>query len=123
MTQKKQSAYEQYTQTSYSGKELLKKHSLSDTGLWRIKGEDPNCDFGGHHYQPDLGVVEGTLKDVIEYAVNLKSFWTWGGGGSIEPVKITKVDSAANKRRAELIQEARDLEARLKAINAEIKEI
>jgi hypothetical protein len=121
MTQKKQSAYEQYTQTSYSGRELLKKHTLSTVGLWRIHGEDPNCDMGGHHHQPYLGTVEGTLKDVIEYAVELKGFWQWGGGGSIDLVNVQKIDPAKNARIANLRAEAKDLEARLKAINTELK--
>jgi hypothetical protein len=121
MTTTKKSAYEQYTQTSYSGTHLLQKHKLSDIGLWRIRGEDSNCDFGGSHYQPDLGVVEGSLRDVIEYAVGLKSFWTWGGGGDIELVSVKKIDPLANLRIAELRKEARDLEDRLKTINTELK--
>jgi len=99
MSKTKESAYMRYTQT-YSGSELLKKHKLTDTGLWRIRGEDPNCDFGGHHYQPDLGTVEGTLLDVIEYAIELKSFWTWGGGGDIELVKVQQVDDLRRAARA-----------------------
>ena len=63
--------YDQYVNVSYSGRELLKKHSLEETGLWKIRGEDPNCDFGGHHYQPELGIVEGRLVDVINYAVQV----------------------------------------------------
>jgi hypothetical protein len=119
-TKTKQSALEQYRNT-YSGKALLQKHSLTETGLWRIRGEDPNCDFGGHHYQPDLGVVEGTLKDIIDYAVGLKNFWTWGGGGDISLVEVKKIDPQANKRIAELRKESEDLQARLKEINTELK--
>lgn len=117
---KKQSALEQYRNT-YSGKALLGKYPLTETGLWRIRGEDPNCDFGGHHYQPELGVVEGTLADVIDYAVGLKNFWTWGGGGDISLVEVKKIDGAQNKRIAELRKESEDLQARLKAINTELK--
>jgi hypothetical protein len=120
MTQQKESALERYSKT-YSGRELLRKYPLTKTGHWRIRGEDPNCDFGGHHYQPELGVVEGTLADVIDYAVSLKNFWTWGGGGDISLVEVKKIDPVYNQRQAELRQEAKDLEARLKAINAELK--
>ena len=118
MTQSKN--YKQFTEVSYSGRELLNKHSLTETGQWQIRGEDSNPDFGGAHYQPDLGIVEGTLKDVIEYAVELKGFWQWGAGGSITKIRVIQIDSAANQRRAELAAEARAIEARLKAIKTEM---
>ena len=84
-------AYEKWTRTCYGGKKLLEKHSLNETGMWQIKGEDPNCDFGGSHHNPDLGVVEGKLEDVIRYAVSLNGFWTWGGGGYITKVFVKKL--------------------------------
>jgi hypothetical protein len=56
-------------------------------GTWRIFGEDPNCDFGGPHHEPDLGVVEGTFKEAITYAFTLNSFISWGGGGKIRPYR------------------------------------
>lgn len=83
--------YTKWMQSSYSGKKLLEKHSLNETGTWRIRGEDPNCDFGGSHYQPDLGTVEGRLEDVIRYAVSKPNFFTWGSGGDITKVEIKKV--------------------------------
>lgn len=67
----------------YNGQELLKKYSLQTEGTWEVRGEDPNCDLGGHHQQPLLGHYKGKLQDVIEEAVNLKGFWAWGAGGSI----------------------------------------
>ena len=121
MTQSKN--YKQFTEVSYSGRELLSKHSLTETGQWQIRGEDPNCDFGGAHHQPDLGIVEGTLKDVIEYAVELKGFWQWGAGGTITKIRVIQIDSAANQRRSELVAEARAIEARLKEIKAEVGEV
>jgi len=120
MTQKQPSAFERYS-TTYSGKALLGKHPLSTAGLWRIRGEDPNCDFGGHHYQPDLGVVEGTLADVIDYAVGLKNFWTWGGGGDITLVEVQKIDIHRNKRIAELRKESEELQARLREIETALQ--
>lgn len=80
-----------WLRTSYSGRELREKHSLDEEGTWRIRGEDPNCDFGGAHYQPELGTVEGKLRKVIEHAVQLSDFYTWGGGGDIIKVTIKKV--------------------------------
>jgi hypothetical protein len=122
MSRTKESAYMRYTQT-YSGRELLKKHSLTDTGLWRIRGEDPNCDFGGYHHSPDLGTVEGTLLDVIEYAIELKNFWTWGGGGDIELVKVQKIDEHRNRRVAELRKEAKELKSRLAEIETALNDL
>ncbi len=88
---KAQDRYKTWIRSSYSGKKLLEKHTLSEYGMWRIKGEDPNCDLGGHHYQPDLGTVEGYLEDVIKHAVALPDFYTWGSGGDITKVNVKKV--------------------------------
>jgi hypothetical protein len=85
------SRFTEWTTKSYSGKRLLEKHSLNEVGTWRIRGEDPNCGFGGHHYQPELGTVEGKLRDVIQHAVKMDGFYTWGGGGDIVKVTIKKV--------------------------------
>lgn len=76
---------------SYSGRELTSKHSLYETGIWKIFGEDPNCDLTGHHHMPDLGTVEGRLTDVINEAVAMSGFWQWGAGGRIEKVSIRKI--------------------------------
>lgn len=54
--------------TTYYYKELTMKHSLTETGLWRVLGEDPNYDLGGPHVQPDLG---GTLQEVVEMAAGV----------------------------------------------------
>jgi hypothetical protein len=76
-------AFKKYTETLYGGRQLLKKHKLSDTGFWLIKGEDKNCDWGGAHHEPDLGVFVGTLEDCIRHAIDMPGFWTWGAGGRI----------------------------------------
>ena len=120
----KQNNYKQYTEVSYSGRELLKKHSLDETGLWEILGEDTNCDWGGHHHQPELGIVEGRLGDIIAYAVELGSFWTWGAGGDIrkmgKPVKIT---AQSNAERVRLEEQAARLREELKKIEQQLKTI
>ena len=79
----KQDAYDRYTKNCYSGKQLLRSHSLSESGIWEVFGEDPNCDMGGHHHEPYLGKFSGTLEDVIRHAVTMSGFWQWGGGGRI----------------------------------------
>lgn len=77
---------------SYSGQRLLKKHSLDEEGLWTVYGEDPNCDFGGYHHRPKLGVYQGKLSDIVQLAVTLSDFYTHGAGGDIEKVEVTKVN-------------------------------
>ena len=72
------------------GKDLLKKHSLEEEGFWQIYGEDPDCDFSGPHIQPNLGVIQGKLDDVINKAVIMKGFWNWGYGGDIKKISVEK---------------------------------
>jgi hypothetical protein len=88
---------------SYPAKELLQTHSLSDTGIWRAYGEDPNCDLGGHHHQPLLGTFEGRLEDVARYVVGLPGWFQWGSGGRIESYdpRITKITSESLREREE----------------------
>ena len=88
MAKHTQDKYQDYLST-YNGRNL--KHALSTYGLWRVRGEDPNCDMGGTHYEPDLGTYEGTLEEVIRYAVELPSFWQWGAGGRFEKVDTNKI--------------------------------
>lgn len=76
---------------SYSGCALLTTYSRDTYGIWEIRGEDPNCDLGGSHHEPYLGTFEGKLGDIIKKAVTMKRFYTWGGGGNIKKVDITKV--------------------------------
>jgi hypothetical protein len=80
-------AYRKYIEVTYAGRQLLNKHKLDEYGIWHIKGEDPNCDWGGPHHQPDLGVMTGTLEEVIREAIELPNFWTWGAGGTISLAK------------------------------------
>lgn len=76
----------------YSGKQLLKYHTLDEKGTWEIFGEDPNADWSGCHQQPSLGLYQGTLDQVINIAVSLNSFWQWGAGGNIEKRTITIIE-------------------------------
>lgn len=95
-----ESKYDKFLNT-YSGEKLLEKHSLDEEGVWRILGEDPNCDFGGHHYRPELDIVTGCLRDVIAYAVELPDFWQWGAGGGIIKQPMPKKITAFNNRERE----------------------
>jgi len=76
---------------SRSGEFLLKDNDLKDHGTWEIRGEDPNCDFGGHHHEPYLDTVSCTLEKAIRHAVKLDRFFTWGAGGSISKVKVKTI--------------------------------
>ena len=107
---------------TYSGRQLRETYSLNTTGLWQIKGEDPNCDFGGNHYQPDLGIVEGKLSDVLDYAVNLPQFWTWGWGGELIFIgEARKIDPVTNQQRNELKAKEKALEKQLEAVRKLLK--
>jgi hypothetical protein len=108
--------------TTWAGKHLLETHRLSDTGIWEIRGEDPNCDLAGAHYQPQLGIVEGVLEDVIMHGANLPNFWQWGSGGEFRLIgkTIPKVDANSALRRQELEDEAAELEKKLKEVKRKL---
>ncbi len=114
---KKNSNFERYMNT-YAGQHIPKA-DLDRVAVWEIRGEDPNCDLGGAHYQPHLGTVQGKLRDVIMYAVDLPGFWQWGGGGDFKEVKIQTLTDMA--KRADLLKEKAALEARLKEIDKSLK--
>ena len=103
---------------------LLKEYSPNTTGTWEIRGEDPNCDLGGHHHEPKLETVTGTYKNVVEYALTLPNFFSWGGGGRIikvdPPSNMVNVDTLRNPRVLELEEERRQHQARLKEIETEL---
>jgi len=83
---------------TYYGSKLVREHLLIEEGLWQIYGEDSNCDLGGSHHMPLLDTVRGKLEDVIEYAVSLDCFWTWGGGGEIKKIEEKAVPNVTQKK-------------------------
>lgn len=91
--------YEYFLNISYSGKTLLKTYKLTDVGLWEVRGEDPNCDFGGHHHNPYIGLYRGRLDHVILTVIDHPVFFTWGGGGQIR--KVEEIDVAEGIKVAE----------------------
>ena len=105
---------------TYSGIELLKKWNLDQVGVWHVRGEDPNCDMGGSHYQPSIGYFEGALGEILEFGIDLPGFWQWGAGGKFEHINVQKVDSKEFKRQQTLREEKRKLEQRLAEIVDEI---
>lgn len=86
----KEAAYRRYLST-YTYGTLISKHTLSERGVWEVRGEDSNADFAGPHSNPYLGTYKGMLDDVIRTAVMLPGFWEWGAGGYIKKVEEPKV--------------------------------
>lgn len=117
----KESPLDRYKHT-YRYRALVKQHSLSEVGTWEVHGEDPNCDFGGHHYEPKLGIFEGKLEDIVAYAVTLPSFWQWGAGGSITKVSTpVKIDANSIAQRVAVEQRIQYLEEELSKARNELK--
>ena len=100
---------EEYLRT-YRGRNL--EYSMDTYGVWEVRGEDPNCDWGGYHFEPVLGRFEGTLQDVMEHAVELPGFWQWGDGGRFILTKTVKIDS-----------EWKELKAKKEKLEKELEEI
>jgi len=116
-------ALERYKKT-YSYRQLLTKHKLTEVGIWKVRGEDSNCDFGGAHYMPELGVFEGKLEDIIAYAVTLSGFWQWGAGGDITKTGAPiKIDSESNAKRIAAQEKIAKLEAELKEARKELESL
>lgn len=91
--------------------ELNKLYHPEEEGCWEILGEDPNCDLGGYHNQPCLGIVLGTYKNVVNYALTLPSFFSWGGGGIIRRVSyrnginVDKIFDAPKTKKSKVVKE------------------
>jgi len=102
---------------------LLEEHPGHEVGTWQILGEDPNCDLGGPHGNPMLATVQGTYADIVEYALELPGFFTWGGGGDIEKVSVLKVDGTTVKQRAILNSRRQTLKRQLDEVEAELKKL
>ena len=91
---------------------LLTRYRADEQGTWQIFGEDPNCDFGGSHVEPLLGIVQGDYAAAVEHALGLPSFFTWGGGGRIEPIHVVKVDGNTLRQRGDQQRDRRRQRAR-----------
>ena len=106
---------------------LLKDYPADAQGTWQILGEDPNCDFGGPHHEPELEVVTGTYKNVVEYALTLPRFFNWGGGGRIKlmtpPKGLVNVDTLKSPEVLKLEEERKQLQDRLRTIESDLKSI
>lgn len=63
-------------------KSLLRKHNLSDIGVWAVRGEEA--------FRP-IGHVEGTLEKAILWAVAQDNWSSWGHGGDLEKLNVISV--------------------------------
>ena len=112
----------QYTEVSYSGRKLLEQYPLDTEGVWQVYGEDPNCDWGGSHHEPELGIFSGKLTDIIDIAVNMPRFWQWGGGGRIKLVSVVQVDANSQAKIHALKEEKKFIVQRLAELNSALGE-
>lgn len=101
---------------------LLSEHDPESEGLWKILGEDPNCDMGGFHSNPDLGMVTGRYKDVVEYALTIPAFIQWGYGGKIAPAVDRNIKKIPKGFTVESLKSLIDRKALLKKELAEVEE-
>lgn len=106
----------------YISERLMKSGNYGKTGTWNIIGEDPNCDFGGHHYQPNLGYFTGKFEDIVDLAFTLPGFITWGHGGDIEEVKVQVVNQNTSKEKADLRARISELRKELDQIEKQLEE-
>lgn len=98
-------------------KKLIEKYSLDEEGTWRVRGEDPNCDFGGYHHMPDLGYFQGKLADIVAMAVEHPGFWQWGAGGEITKIRSVAVTKDSIKEIQKLKDRKAELERELQEVN------
>lgn len=98
----------------HAGKRLLNAHAVTDTGYWEVFSEPgdgaPAC----------LGIFKGQLAHVLEVAVQLKGFWSWGSGGSVEHILVHEVHAQSGAqlesnrlRQQQVKQQIAELEAEL----------
>lgn len=106
----------------YIRERLLRDRDPNESGSWHVYGEDPNCDLGGPHHEPYLGVFKGRFADVVDKALALPSFFTWGSGGRIDKAHITEVTYAEPKAptKKALRAERSRLQKRIKEIDAKL---
>ena len=95
---------------------------LDKVGIFRVRGEDANIDFGGSRQTPELGIFRGKFEDVAAYAVELNDFWAWGSGGSIEEIVIKEITADSSKIRKALLAEQKVLKEKLKEIEESLGE-
>ena len=100
------------------GQKLIKEYSLDAYGTWNVLGADSNCDFGGSHHMPYLGIFQGKLTDVIDIAVAMPGFWSWGSG-EIKRVVVQNVEDKRFRRRKEIREQIEALREQIESLEDE----
>ena len=100
------------------GQSWYQKHyDLDKMGTWRIEGEDDgNPNYGGSS-KDYLAIVKGPLWKVVNAAVAMKGFFSYGSGGDIRPYKVptvTDLDDETNNQILRDLEIARSLVKELK---------
>jgi hypothetical protein len=73
-------------------KRLAEKYKADEKGVWKIEGESVNPGYSGCYHQKSMTTyVEGTYKNVMEYALGFPKFFVWGAGGDITKIEIGKL--------------------------------
>lgn len=90
--------------------ELRMRHDSSQSGIWRIYGEELE----------DLGTVKGRYCDIVDYALTLPAFIGYGSGGKIELLKIKTINPEDIKRKLDLQNEQKRLKALLEEVDKEL---
>ena len=83
--------------------ELRMRHDSSQSGIWRIYGEELE----------DLGTVKGRYCDIVDYALTLPAF-------KIELLKIKTINPEDIKRKLDLQNEQKRLKALLEEVDKEL---
>lgn len=118
---------------SVEGLRLTEKHPENQYGVWEVRGE---CAYLAFPLPPSgtplIGYYEGHLCDVINFASEQKSFWTFGSGGSISLISVEVVTPGDGERiyyesledpvKTALKKERAELEARLAEISKKLEE-
>ncbi|AGS81048.1 hypothetical protein [Caulobacter phage Cr30] len=74
---------------SYCYKGLKQQgYDLQTFGIWEVRGEDSNADFGGCHHEPYLGTVQGTMSQALKWGMKQKKWFSYGSGGSLRKIEI-----------------------------------
>lgn len=67
-------------------------YEKSEQGIWLVEGEDQsNGGFWDTPQIPRLGYFEGKYGDVLKRAQQWKRWKSWGRGGTITKIEITKL--------------------------------
>jgi hypothetical protein len=96
---------------------LLSARLYDELGTWRIVGE---CGVDGSAGQ-DYGYYEGYYGVIVDYALDLPQFITYGKGGYITKLKINELDKKKIEELAALRKQQAELEDKLLTIKSMIE--